>query len=221
MTRTRSLAGKVTVFAVLAGLLSAPGCLHHLIATGIYVFQGGNLVPPAYDGMEDQRVVVVCKPPFSNDFRHPGAARSIARRVSRLLTTNVPDVDVVDTREVDNWADESDLDNFKELGRAVDADLLLLIELDDFRLRKGSTLYQGRAGVTLTVHDMRQNGGRIVWDKSLGEVLYPRRSGIPAQDKPEMQFQREFEDIVATAIGEHFYKHDPNASFALDAMANR
>ena len=220
MMRSRSLAATAAALTVMAGIVSAPGCLHHLVATGIYIFQGGNLVPAAYEGLEEKRVVVVCRPPSSSEYRHAGAARNLARRVSGLLATNVPGIDVVATREVDNWADESDWEDFKEIGNAVGADMLLHVELDDFSLQKGRTLYQGRARVTLSIYDM-QDRQRLVWNESLGELLYPRRSGIPVQDKPEMQFQREFEEIVSNEIAKHFYAHDPHESFALDAMANR
>jgi hypothetical protein len=62
---------------------------------------------------------------------------------------------------------------------------------------------------------------RPEWDRDLGEILYPVNSGIPAQDKPVQQFEREFVSIIAHRVAEHFYAHDPNASFAIDALANR
>ena len=40
------------------------------------------------------------------------------------------------------------------LGRAVKATRIVYIELDDFDLFKGKTLYQGRAEVTISVYDM-------------------------------------------------------------------
>jgi hypothetical protein len=55
----------------------------------------------------------------------------------------------------------------------------------------------------------------------MGEVLYPVNSGIPAQDKPPQQFEREFIEILADQVAVNFYRHDPHASFAMDAMANR
>ena len=211
----------VVMVLVAALLLTfSSGCLHHLVATGIYIMQGGNVVPAAFDGLEEKRVVVVCRPPSSQEYRHAGAARNIARKVSADLARNVSRIDVVDSREVDNWADESDWDDFKELGRAVEADNLVYIELDEFDLFKGRTLYQGHAEVTITVYDMRDRE-RIVWERTVGELLYPRHSGIPAQDKSVTQFQREFEEIVSQAIAVHFYEHDPHGAFAQDALANR
>jgi hypothetical protein len=127
---------------------------------------------------------------------------------------------MVSPAEVDNWIDKNDWDDFKELARAVRAEKVVYIEMNDFELYKGTTLYQGQADVTVTVYDMKNNG-RLSWDRHLGEILYPSNSGIPAQDKPVQQFEREFVAIVATRIAENFYKHDANSSFAMDALANR
>ena len=200
-------------------LVSAGGC-PSLLATGIYVWEGGNLVPAECDALRDERVVVMCRPPSSHEYRHAGASRTIAQRVSELLAKNVKGIDVVNPREVDNWVDESDWGDFRELAEAVKADLVVHVELDDFELFKGKTLYQGRANVTVTVYDMRDNS-RVVWERQLGEILYPLNSGIPAQDKPVQQFEREFVGIVAEQIAVNFYRHDPHAGFAMDALANR
>ena len=212
---TRLLAWAMTVAIV----LPSSGC-HTLLATGIYLWDGGNVVPAECDDLKGQRVVVVCKPPSSHEYRHAGASRSISQRVSQLLVKNVKGIDVVNPREVDNWIDESDWGDFKELARAVRADMVVHIELNDFELYKGKTLYQGNADVKVSVYNMRDHS-KLVWDRHLGELLYPVNSGIPAQDKPVQQFEREFVEIVATKIATNFHRHDPNASFAMDAMANR
>jgi hypothetical protein len=200
-------------------LLPAAGC-PAVLATGLYVWQGGNLVPPECDALKGERVVVVCRPPSSHEYRHAGASRDLSQRVSEHLVENVKGIDVVNPREVDNWVDESDWGDFRELAEAVRADKVVHIELDNFELYKGKTLYQGNAGVTVSVYNMKDKG-RLVWDRQLGEILYPTNSGIPAQDKPVQQFEREFVGIVALRVAENFYKHDPHASFAVDAMANR
>jgi hypothetical protein len=170
--------------------------------------------------LRNERVVVMCRPPSSHEYRHAGASRSISQRVSELLVENVKGIDVVNPREVDNWVDESDWGDFRELAESVRADLVVHVELDDFELFKGKTLYQGRAHVTVSVYDMRDHS-RLVWDRKLGEILYPVNSGIPAQDKPVQQFEREFVEILSQHVAKNFYKHDPHASFAMDALANR
>src|SRR5262245_4229428 len=219
----RSCAPRVTkcfVVAMLlvgATLLSAGGCAQ-LIATGLYVFDGGNLAPAECDALQGQRVVVVCRPPASNEFTSPGASNAIAEAVSKKLVANVKGIDVVNPREVDNWIDVNDWEDFRELDKAVKAEKLVNIEIGRFELNKRKKLYQVNADVTLSVQDVKKHN-RTEWEKHLGEILYPVNSGIPAQDKPPQQFEREFVEIVAENIAINFYRHDPHGSFAMDALA--
>jgi hypothetical protein len=216
----RALANRFGALLLAAAMLvSASGC-PAMLATGIYVLQGGNTVPAECTALEGKRVVVMCRPPSSHEYRHAGASRAISQRVSELLVKNVKGIDVVNPREVDNWIDESDWGDFRELAEAVRADLVVHVVLDDFELYKGKTLYQGRADVTVSVYDMKDHS-RLEWERHLGEVLYPVNSGIPAQDKPVQQFEREFVGIVSDQIAMNFYKHDPTTAFAMDAQANR
>lgn len=221
MDRT-SFRPKSHTLALLLGLLLLPttGCLHGILATGIYLWQGGNVVPAQCEDLVDERVVVICRPPSSHEYRHAGAARTIGKRISKKLEANVDGIDVVSPQEVDNWVDEQDWDNFKDLGRAVKATRVVYVELDDFSLYKGATLYQGDANVKLSVYDM-SNRGKLTFERNIGQILFPRNSGIPAADKPIQVFQDQFVEVVSEQIASYFYEHDPNASFALDAVANQ
>jgi hypothetical protein len=179
-----------TTLAILAmACLASTGCLHTLLATGIYVWQGGNVVPAECDALEKERVVVICRPPASYEYRNAGAARAIGARVSALLEQNVKGIEVVSPKEVDNWVDEQDWENFKDLGRSVKATRTVYIQLDHFDLFKGKTLYQGTADIAVEVYDM-EDKERLVWDRRLGQVQFPRNSGIPASDKPVQIFER-------------------------------
>ncbi len=213
---------RICSLAVLLAILVVPttGCLHSILATGIYLWQGGNVVPAECEDLIGQRVVVICRPPSSHEYRHAGAARTIGKRISKKLEVNVEDIDVVSPQEVDNWVDEQDWDNFKDLGRSVKATRVVYIELDDFSLYKGATLYQGDANVKLSVYDM-DNRGKLMWERNVGQILFPRNSGIPAADKSIQVFQDQFVEVVAEQVSSYFYEHDPNASFALDAVANQ
>lgn len=201
-------------------LIPCTGCLHLLLASGIYLWEGGNLAPAEYEGLEGKRVVVLCRPPASHEFRQAGAARQLASRVTDLLEMNVPGIEVVSQRKVDDWIDENDAREFLELGRAVNAELVLRIDLGHFELFNGPTMYQGNSDVTLSVHDVNANGRRL-WDKPMGEVLFPVHTGVAVQEKSESQFQRDYVAVVASKIARHFHKHDPHADFAIDALATK
>ncbi len=213
---------RIFSLALLLAVLVVPttGCLHSILATGIYLWQGGNVIAAECEDLVDQRVVVICRPPSSHEYRHAGAARTIGKRISKKLEVNVDGIDVVSPQEVDNWVDEQDWDNFKDLGRSVKATRVVYIELDDFSLYKGATLYQGDANIKLSVYDM-DNRGKLVYEKNVGQILFPRNSGIPAADKSIQVFQDQFVEVVAEQVANYFYEHDPNASFALDAVANK
>ena len=203
-----------------ATLLPATGCLHMLLATGIYFWEGGNLADAECELLEDKRVVVFCRQPASQEFRHAGASRAISSRVGALLEMNVPGIDLVPQRQVDEWVDENGSDDYVLLGEAVGADYVVHVELAHFELFKGKTVYQGNADVTVAVFDMKDNARRV-WDKPLGEVLFPVHSGVPVQDKRVDQFQREYIEVLSHTVGKHFYRHDPHADFAIDALANK
>jgi len=203
-----------------AALLSATAGCAQMIATVAYVWNGGNYVDADYRGLEHRRVVVICVPPSSLSFRYPHADRQLARRVGSLLEMNVKGIDLVDAKEVDNWVDEDDERDVRELAKAVDADMVVRIQLEDFDLHKGQTLFQGRADVILSVYDM-SDGGRLAWEKELPEVLYPANSGVPTVDKSQDQFRRQFTRVLSEQIARHFYRHDPHFDFAIDATSIR
>jgi hypothetical protein len=75
--------------ALAATAFTTTGCIPGLIATGIYAIQGGNVVPAECDALEKQRVVVLCRPPASHEFRKAGAARALGAQVSAVLEKHV------------------------------------------------------------------------------------------------------------------------------------
>jgi hypothetical protein len=127
----------------------------------------------------------------------------------------------VSSAEVYNWIDEEDWDNFKDLGTAVKATRIVYVELDSFELYKGTTLYQGDAEVKVTVYSKNGHDWEEDWSRNVGQVLFPQHAGIPAADKSVSDFQRQYVEVLSTQVATLFYKHDPNAMFAMDAVANR
>lgn len=189
-----------------------------LMATGIYMWEGGNLSPAECELLKEQRVVVFCRPPAATEFRHAGASRQLSRAVSMLLRENVKKIDVVPQRKVDEWLDENDTENFEVLARALKADMVVQIELGHFDLYSGKTVYKGSSTVQVVVNDMNDDGA-VVYERDLGDVLFPVHGDVPIQDKPVSQFQREYVAVVAQRVAHLFYPHDPYADFALDATA--
>jgi hypothetical protein len=208
---------RLSVGLFLLAMLGISGCK---MVPGIAYLIMGNDIEAEYEELQGKRVMVVCRPPSTLDFRFGGVDRKISKRVGALLSQNVKEIDVVKHSDVEEWTDERGWADLEELATEVKADLIVRIDLEDFDLLKGPTLYQGRAETLITVIDMN-DGGREVWTKPMGEVLFPENSAVPAQEKALGHFQRQYLELLSQRIARHFYKHDAYVNFATDSVAHQ
>ncbi len=196
---------------------STAGCA--ALTTALYLM-GANDIQAEFKGLKAKKVAVICRPVASVAFRDTGAAHDLAREVNRLLAKNVPKVQMIDQQKVAAWVDERyDGDySFTEAGEAFGADMVIGIELQEFSLHMGQTLYQGKANVRFVVHDMK-DGQRIVFDRELPQITWPPNGGVETSERQQSQFRRQFIQVVGDQVGRYFYTHDPASNFALDAAA--
>ncbi len=204
------------ILALCAGVLSAGGCTSALTSL-MYITKGTN-VPAEFDGLQGKRVLVVCRPLADLTYRDISVAKNLARQVSILLHNNVRKIEIIDQRKVAKWTDENTWDEYTEIGEALEAEMVVGVDLEDFTIYQGQTLYQGKANVALRVYDCT-GGGQLVFEKELPRVVYPPNSWVHTSEKLEAQFRREFVRVLADQIGRHFYAHDAHADYALDAAA--
>lgn len=211
----RQLLGSMLALPAAAVLAASGGC--SMLATGLWMFQGINQ-PAEFPGLKGKRIAVVCRPVSSLQYRNPTVGRDLAKQVGSMLAKNVPDAQVIDQREVSEWADEKIWDEYTEIGKALNADMVVGLDLDDFDLFQGQGLYQGKATIKVAVYDMKK-GSEPVFEKSIPQIHYPPNSPIPAGDKPENEFREQFVKVLAEHITRHFYAHDPTVEFANDSTA--
>lgn len=205
----------LALVALSAGLLSASGCT--LMATAMYVIQGANTAADFGD-LRGKRVAVVCRPVTSLHFRDSSVSRDLAKQVGALLVKNVPKIELVDQREVFEWADENNWEEYVDIGKAVKADMVVGLDLEEFNLYQGQTLYQGKANLKVVVYDVNE-GKEPVFERNLPQAVYPPNAAIPAGEKPEAQFRRQFVTYLARQVAHYFYDHDPTVEFASDSTA--
>lgn len=213
--RTQPVALTLALLALTGGLLSSSGCT--LMATAMYVIQGANTAAD-FDGLRGKRVAVVCRPVTSLHFRDSSVSRDLAKQVGTLLEKHVPKIEIVDQREVFEWADENDWEEYVDIGKAVKADVVVGLDLEEFNLYQGQTLYQGKANLKVTVFDV-VTGKEPVFERNLPQSVYPPNAAIPAGEKPEAQFRRQFVAYLARQVAHYFYDHDPTVEFANDSTA--
>jgi ABC-type uncharacterized transport system auxiliary subunit len=205
----------IVLLTLLATLATAGGCTGAL-ATAVWLIKGPD-IPAEFDGLRDKRVVVVCRPATSSMYANPNVAKEISRDVSRLLKRNISKIDVVKHGKVAEWLDTNTWDDFTEVGKALEADVVLGIDLEQFSIYEGQTLFQGKADFSIEVCDCAT--GEVVFEKNLPLVIYPPNHGIDTADMQECDFRREFVEVLSDQIARHFYPHDPRAYFAMDAKA--
>lgn len=205
----------VVLLTLLATLVAAGGCTSAL-ATAVWLIKGPN-IPAEFDGLREKRVVVVCRPATSSLYANPNVAKDISRHISRLLRRNISRIDVVEHGKVAEWLDTNTWDDFTEVGKALEADVVLGIDLEQFSIYQGQTLFQGKADFSIEVCDCAS--GEVVFEKDLPLVTYPPNHVISTSDVQESDFRREFVEVLSDQIARYFYPHDPRAYFAMDATA--
>jgi hypothetical protein len=199
----RKIAG-VSALLLLLTLSITAGC--NLVATGMYVFTG-NDTPPEFKDLAGKKVAIVCRPVTSLDFNNSSVATMLSQQIAAYLNQNIKNITLIDHRKVSDWCDENTWEEYVDIGKALNADMVLGIDLEEFTLYQGQTLYQGRANLHFAVYDVKK--GKIhVWEKYLPQVVYPPTGGVPAGDRPESEFRRKFVATLAERIAQHFYPHD-------------
>lgn len=202
----------LAVVGLTSALLSLGGCaiINHLI----YVTQGAK-IPAEYDGLKGKRVAVVCVSP--NDDMGPGSMSvELSRNVEALLRQRVKDIKLVRHDEVANWIDRNNWHyDYLQIGKGVKADMVVAVDLARYSLYEGSTLFQGRADVQVSVFDMSK-GGAKVYQTTLDDFNFPNRGAQPVTDISEAKFKRAFVNVLAQNIARSFYEYDIQDNIATD-----
>ncbi len=191
----------------------ATGC--SLVPTIAYIIKPED-VAAEFDELNGKRVVVICRA-ASLEYAHPTVARDLSVRVGELLRKNGKKVEVVDERELADWIDKNEWHDYREVGRATKADMVVGIDLERFELTQGQTLLQGQADVRLAVYDVPRN--LRVWEKPVPTVKFPPNTPVSIQDRQEDDFRRQFIGVLADRVARYFYAYDSRQHVAIDSTA--
>lgn len=198
-------------------LVSTSGCIS--LAANLIGVMKGNTRPADYEGLEGQRVALICT---SDDGLAEGAVSSMmSSYIHANFNTNIDDIEMVRDSEVARWLDSHDLSEeaYVDIGKGVEADKVVAVEVLNVSLKNGATLFKGKADVTVTVYDTAGDGG-IVYRRHLPEFTYPNMGGPSIVDTSETRFRGLFLDVLADKVSGLFYPVDVAENFALDAKSN-
>jgi hypothetical protein len=205
--------------ALVAGavlLLTASGCVG-LTAQIMYMIKGNKIEPECTVSLENKRVAVVCL--SKGSIGNGSEASALGRGVAAILRTEVKEIEMVRFTEIEDWMDTNDWDqiDYRAVGRGVNADMLIAIDLSSLSYYEGATLYKGKAHYTITLYNM-EKGGKQVWQKSVPEFAFPAHGGRPATDMVETKFKQDFLKLVAQDIARCFHSYDKIEALATDAQ---
>ena len=213
-----SLTCTVCICALALMIVNFSGCIGG-IAQILHVIKG-HKIPAAYNGLEGKRVAVVCVSDASA-YGPDTMTYTVNKAVSIKLSQAVKNIRVVPAHEIERWIDVNGWDetDFIKIGKGVNADMVLAIEISSYSIHEGATIYKGRADITATVFDIA-NGGQVAY------VHGPRQFTFPEGGRPAIQSSdRQFEAFYLAKLTEHivrqFYAHDQLETVAEDAATMR
>ena len=188
-----------------------------MLATGLWIMNPNDRAA-LYDGLKKRRVAVICRPHTALALQHYGADRDLAAAVTQKLQESVKDIDCVNPEEVLDWNDVHQLKSLGEFGKAMQADAVVAIDLSDFKLYQGKSMFQGATSAEIKVFDVAED--RTVYSAEPLEVVYPPENGVPFdlanQKNAENRFRRKFIAVVADQISRNFYPYDSREAVKID-----
>jgi len=205
----------VALLAVAATLPMASGCTSAL-ATAVYLVKGNN-GSVDFDGLKNKQVAVVCRPMVSLQYRNQSVSKDLSHQVGALLTQNVRKIKLVDQRKVEEWMDENSWDAYTEVGKAMKADVVVAIDLNEFSIYNGQTVFQGKARAAIKVYDCKT--GDVLYEKTLPQLVYPPNHVVSASEMQEGDFRKKFVKVLAERVARNFYAHDRHDDIDLGAQA--
>ncbi|MDA7979594.1 MAG: hypothetical protein MPJ50_12580 [Pirellulales bacterium] len=209
---------RLSIILLLAVCMFQAGCLD-LITTSFYMLKGFQ-TPAAFPGLKEKTVAVVCRSPRSVNPDQEIAVRQVPARVNSLLSINGKKINVIDQRKIERWIDENGIDSFVDVGEALNAEMVVGIELEDYSLYRSSSIFQGNVRVRVKVYDMT-DGNRLVFEAPVEQIKFPPAGGTATSEIARPEFNNMFVDVIAEKIGINFYDHDHTASFAGDSKVLR
>lgn len=211
------------VFSFLVLLLLFAAILPEFGCTGIaaqllYVLKG-HKVPKEYEGLEDQKVAVL----VISDGRGYGPDYSmqvLEQLIHRHLDLEYKKkITIIPQDEVYGAFNDRVRDpDYVAIGKSLQADKVLVIEITDYRLREGATLYKGNCYFKCAVFDTVEN--RMVFSRGPNSFSFPT-DGLPSIDTSERDFEQMFLTELSYRIAGYFCDQEVKELYGRDAMAYR
>ncbi len=198
----------VRLAVALVMLSTMTGC--SMLFTAAYLLQP-NDVPAEFAELKGKKVAVVCRPIIELEFSDAGSSRELATLVGNQIQKNVRKSKVIGQHEVARWNDENAWVDYQTVGAALGADHVVGIDLEEFRLHEGSTLFRGRASAAVRVYDVAEK--KLVFQRRIDDFTFPANTAIPTTDSSEQVFRSQFLDMLSVRISRLFHAYESREVF--------
>ncbi len=206
------------VLAMIAAVsLSTSGCVGMLAQIGWVT--GGDLHPAEYAGLEGKKVAVVV---VTNGSTYgPGSeAVLLGRGIERHLRMEVSDIEIINQDKIADWVDQNNWNHidYIEVGKGLGADMVIGIDVENYSLTDGQTMFKGRSDFSIKVLDMSKRGDKIVWTKAPPTYEFPKHGGRYRDTTSKTKFQRQYNTMMSQEIARYFFPYPITSDYATDAI---
>ena len=203
------------VLAVTATLVTTTGCIQEM-AQLMYVIKG-HKVAPAFPGLKEKKVAIVCNSDAAA-FGPDALSVTITKHIGLALATSEDSITIAAPAKVDEYIDANGWheENAAQLGESVGADYVIVIEVEDYSIHEGPTLYKGRSEWTASAYDVA-NEGKIAFSNGPNHFAFPE-TGRPSLQTSERVFESFYLSRLCDRISRQFVSYDRMESYADEAI---
>lgn len=202
---------------------SSFGCIG--VGAHLLYWMKGTRIDPEFEGLEGKRVAVVCmsdSAPYGPDM----SVKVLSKAFRNKLARGVKKIELVSSSEIDGWTDTNNWDqiDYLEIGKGVNADVVIAIELSGFSLQQGSALYRGSTNYSVLVYDLtgERSSKSPVFARGPVEFSFPKDHPIPVTSSlSSSRFEKMFVTELAEKISHIFCGFEMPDNIARDAATNR
>lgn len=202
---------------LMVAIVASTGCMG-VMSQLMYVIKGTN-VPASYAGLNEKRVAVVCVSDASAYGPDP-LTYTISNALSVKLARGLKKSMVIPVTKIEQWIDTHGWDqrDFTQLGKGVEADVVVAVDVSSYTIHEGSTMFKGKSDVTVTVYDVEKEGEI---DFHYGPKFYEfPKTGRPAIQTTDREFEAMYLGQLVIHLANQFVDHDKMDAFAADAIMN-
>ena len=212
-SQSQKLTIVLTMIFTMFSLVSFSGCVGFTSTLGYWLY--GNKAKAEYNSLRDKKVAVVVLSD-SNAYGPDNSTTLLTSALRMKLAREVQGIKLISNNEVESWVDSNfDVIDYAEIGKAVKADRVIAIDLENYGLYDGQTLYKGTATYTVSIIDMEKDG-EITFRRGPKDFQFPSTHGKPTTSMSEVQFERHFVSEMAEMIARYFYEYELHSDIARD-----